>query len=167
MLGIWLLCFLSFYGIYGNLIGARWISSGRLEEKSITERSSQISDAVSLIKKYPVWGVGAGNYTYKVSTDLYPGKPSWFYQPVHNVYLLIVSELGILGLIFLILGFGWIGYNIKKAFKENLPSWVYLYLSIILGFAVIALFDHYLWTLAVGMWMGFVLIINYKRSFNL
>ena len=93
----------------------------------------------------------------------------WQYQPVHNVFLLIWSELGIIGLALFI----WIlevVFSVKaavsrppatkalraggtvgqKKIKEYLGRDLLLFRGILLGFLFVALFDHYLWDIQQG-----------------
>ena len=77
----------------------------------------------------------------------------WRYQPVHNLYLLIATETGILGLV-LFLGF--IFLLVWKTRRPNIrvdadircprTFYVILFFILLLGF-----FDHYFWTLQQGM----------------
>lgn len=123
---------------------------------------------VSLIAARPL-GVGIGNqlfYSYDRGIfDAYglPARGQW--QPIHNLYLLMASEIGIAGLIvFLIF--------ILTLFIENCPdfvadsrrgrrklnienSTVALMLFTLLLFG---LFDHFLWDLQAGRLMLWVVI---------
>ena len=80
-------------------------------------------------------------------------------EPVHNVFLLITAEIGIVGLI-LIIGL-FISITIKIC-KAHSPQAI-LASATLTGLGVISLFDHYLWTLApgrmilglaLGLWAG-------------
>ena len=83
----------------------------------------------------------------------------WVFQPVHNIYLLIAAETGILGLAsFLTFLF----FIFKKAW-EKIKSlaggeriYLYSFLFIAYNFLFIGLFDHFLWDLQQGQllfWM--------------
>jgi uncharacterized membrane protein (Fun14 family) len=71
-------------------------------------------------------------------------------QPVHNILLLLISEIGILGLgIITWLLFGW--WKVKKWTKEDL---------LIIGVIVLSgMMDHYWLTLPQNMWL-LVLVIG-------
>lgn len=60
------------------------------------ERGRYIKGAINILLTHPFFGVGIGRYTNAVQS-LYPNHPAWSYQPVHNIYLLILVELGIVG----------------------------------------------------------------------
>ncbi len=73
--------------------GSRFLSSFSLQDGSNTERLRLWHEAMLHIAKRPLLGVGLGNYPLVV-------KPSATYREpiyVHNLYLDIVVELGIIG----------------------------------------------------------------------
>ena len=88
--------------------------------------------------KHPLIGVGLGNYltelpNYLVSRQIY------FLQPVHNIYLLILSETGVIGFSF----FLFVLWNtLKNRFRIIHYS---LFIILFLG-----LVDHYPLTLQQG-----------------
>ena len=84
------------------------------------------------------------------------------YQPIHNVYILIICELGLIALLWLaiIIDFG---RNIKRDPASIEPIGV----SILCAIMIISLFDHYFWTQAVGqslLWLG---LTFYFSSFKM
>ncbi|MBI3109609.1 O-antigen ligase family protein [Candidatus Daviesbacteria bacterium] len=102
---------------------------------TILRREGLSIEAWEMFKSAPLFGVGLNNFI-SAQQDLVSG-PSRFLQPVHNIFLLELSETGIIGLIGFI---GLIGYFLK------LPSIRYtLYAILFLG-----LFDHYFLTLPQG-----------------
>ena len=115
------------------------------------------------LKSLNWFGVGAGNFVnWLMVKDR--NLPRNFYQPVHNIYLLIYSETGILGiatfilfLIFLIKDF------IVSTKMEKLYH--YSFLVLFLSFLFIGLFDHFLWTLQQGrlmFWLLCALLTSFK-----
>lgn len=72
---------------------------------SMASRVPQIEIASNIIKAHPVIGIGINNYAEVM--HLYDNTSeritSWFPNVVHNVYLLIASEIGIPGLCFFLL----------------------------------------------------------------
>jgi O-antigen ligase len=84
--------------LYRDLALTRLSQDTRLEVKSNTERIASLRDATMIIKNNWLTGVGIGNYTLALE-KFYPDQPSWFYQPAHNVFLLVWSEAGIAGII--------------------------------------------------------------------
>jgi len=56
-------------------------------------------DAKNLIQKNWLIGVGPGNYVEAVA-KINPSQAFWYYQPVHNYFVLLFAELGVFGLLF-------------------------------------------------------------------
>jgi O-antigen ligase len=112
---------------------------GRLERISISERAEAVLQAKKIIKENLLTGVGLGNYTVALQENN-QDKTVWQNQPVHNIYLLLLAELGILGLLI----FAWLLFTIIK--KTRLT-----YLTPLLIFLIIGFFDHYLLTLPIGL----------------
>jgi O-antigen ligase len=137
-----------FSAVFWEPISTRLTGTERLEIKSTSERLSYFGEAWQIIKAHPFLGVGLGNYTLAVHNEIDQNLQAWDYQPVHNIYLLVLAELGIVGfllcltLVFLI---------IKKIPITNYQLPIFL--------LFIGLFDHYLWTLYFGVmlfWIYFV-----------
>lgn len=130
-----------------DLFLTRTSTSSRLEQKSLDERTSYFVQSLSIIKKNPILGVGAGNYTVaekKLDND---SHAFWFYQPVHNYWLLLWSEIGIIGLSgALIFCFSWFTLSLRK------NTWP-LFLAIL----ILSLFDHWLWTSPLGLMLFFMI----------
>lgn len=134
-------------------------ATGRLENQSLSERQQQFQDAYALIKREPVRGMGYGNMPAAVYDQLERGRESVHrYQPVHNMYLLSVVELGgVGGLVFLALLLMALRANLRQVFQQR--SWVTLTaLSALAALLVIGLFDHYLWTLSAGAMLLWLII---------
>ena len=72
----------------------------RLEIKSYSERAESLKDSLLIIKKHWLSGSGIGNYTLALRDQAKPGEPGYYYQPAHNVLMLVWAEAGIFGLIF-------------------------------------------------------------------
>lgn len=141
----------------------RFQSSSRLEAQSGKVRQKLFQESVTLIQRHLMIGVGAGNFTHSVFYELDSTKKSWEYQPVHNIYLLILSELGIFGLFVFFL----------FCIFPFLFSWKqknFLGLSLLCALFTLGIFDHYLWSLYFGtmlFWtvLGFSLT-QQKTSLN-
>ena len=136
--------------IYRPLIQIRTSASNRLEIKSNTERLAGYSEAWQIIKKNPLTGVGLENYTIALQKNI-PGQPAWFYQPVHNVFVLALSELGVPVFLFVIALL--LYYFITHRHKFLFFTFHFSFFVII----ILALFDHFFWTLPSGMLLIFVI----------
>jgi len=71
-----------------------------VEQKSLNERLVLAQNALALIKKRPLLGVGLGNFI-PAQAEILPfvRQDVNLLQPVHNIYLLIASETGLIGLL--------------------------------------------------------------------
>jgi len=132
----------------------RFFGHSRLEQQSVEERVGSVGESRSLLSGSWWHGVGYGNYTVALER-LQPGLRSWRYQPVHNIFLLALTELGVIGLgLFL-----WLLWIILSPLTTRSSPLVpvaggYWLMAIIFT----ALFDHYWWT-APSMVLLFWLVI--------
>ena len=101
---------------------------------------------VSLYDK-PFFGVGSGNFV-NWFREINPGLAPNLYQPVHNIYLLIFSEAGILGLTAFLLFLIFLAKNYFKI-KFEQPFYYSLFI-IFLSLLFFGLFDHFLFTIQQG-----------------
>jgi O-antigen ligase len=121
------------------------------EEFSNQTRAWLIQGTLSIIRDHPVFGVGAGAYIVERALRAPYG---FLVEPVHNLPLLLIAELGLPGVLLLILVTIVISVGILRA---NRPDAV-LFSAIVAGLLATMLFDHYLWSLAPGrMLLGLVL----------
>lgn len=112
------------------------------DSTSIIERTQFLSYAPEVIAKHWLFGVGAGQYIFALADVV--NLDWWMYQPVHNVFVLVLDEIGLIGFIGLI---GLMGLIYKKGAAPNMITlWAAL--------LVLASFDHYLWS----SWSGLALV---------
>jgi O-antigen ligase len=144
--------------IYAPLIYTRTSLSGRLEQRSVAERMDGYANAWHIISEHAVCGVGIGNYTVWLQ-DLHPGLPGYTYEPVHMSFLLLLSEIGVVGVGLLLVVFLSLGYLLWQA---CICRWkLVLFGSVIM--VILGFFDHYLVSSYVGLVSGgavFMLIIR-------
>jgi len=135
--------------IYQPFILSRLAAKTTLEDISLNRRERLIEQSYQLISARPLSGIGLGNYT-AVIWEKFPNFKTNENQPVHNVYLLIMSELGLIGLVIFL---GWQAAVLWLAFgRKN-----YLFLSLALALIIISFFDHYLWTQYAGLLMIYLI----------
>ncbi|MFA6421788.1 MAG: O-antigen ligase family protein [Candidatus Buchananbacteria bacterium] len=148
--GIIIFCILGF--LFYPIISGRVLINNRLEHKSISERVLLINESTQIIKSN-IFGVGVGNYTFSL-LKIKPGQPGWSYQPVHNIYLLILAEIGVIGFVlYLLICFLAIIYAIRH--KK------FIFLGLFVSLLIIGFWDHYLWSGWQGMalfWLCFGLV---------
>lgn len=131
-------------------------------DKSISLRKTYQKTANLIILKNIPNGVGLGNFiptAKKFSPEISP----WNLQPVHNLYLLIASELGLIGLLlFLVTIFFYVAHNLRLHLLTKYPLNLFFILVLLAGF-----FDHYFWTLHQGQlifWVSLALISISKTT---
>ncbi len=131
---------------YGDLVEARILGKGRIEEKSINERVSQSGEAIQIIRENLFLGVGVGNYT-KALSEVVKDKPSWYYQPVHNTFLLIWAEIGLIGFLFFL---GVLQLLFARYIRNFQNNEIYR-LPILISLIFLLMFDHWWWSLHFGV----------------
>lgn len=113
------------------------------DPESLKKRWELIIVAIKMIKESLFLGVGAGNFLVRLP-EYGVRSPILWLQPVHNIYLFILSELGLLGVLVL----GWITeiykLKIKKITVELLP---------VMAIILTGMSDHYWVTLIQNMWL--------------
>lgn len=132
-----------------NVVVQRFIST-KLSDESIVQRQELISQSLTMFGASPLFGVGLNNFYNNLSFTL-SGQRSQFTQPVHNIFLLVLSETGIvgfLGLCFIFLK------SLRVAFGKHQP---YLLLSL-LAIIFLGMFDHYFLTLQQGQLMLSIIV---------
>jgi len=146
-----------------------------IEKNSLTEREQQWAEFKTVYAKSRVTGVGISQYLANI-IKLRDANAGWIYQdalggwiyqaktnsdypqPVHNVFLLVLAELGIIGLIIFcaVLAAGlWELWRTKSS-----PTKIILGVTWV-GLIVLGLLDHYLWDLQQGkllFWLVLALI---------
>jgi len=120
-----------------------------LEDQSVTLRQFYNQASFSLIHDSPWQGVGLGNFVWEMKEAL-PLLNDWVHQPVHNIYLLISSEVGLIGLIVFLM---FLYRLLRQSKKEN-----YILFIIVFCLFFIGLFDHFLWTLQQGQLMFWLIL---------
>lgn len=113
------------------------------DEEAVTQRLAYNKIAQSVSQANPLLGIGLGQFVGNLMQK-YKHYPAIFYQPVHNIYLLISSETGYVGLgtfLLFLLSLFIGGFRKIKSFA---------FLAFGFSFLLIGFFDHFLWTLQQG-----------------
>lgn len=154
---------LLFVNLHAGLFFSRLKGEGRLENISVAERLDYFSVWQKIIKRDWLFGAGIGNYSLAMA-GTEPGRPSYYYQPIHNVFLLVWAEVGFLSVI--ALG-GLVGHLFATSYKQLKAGLAgnYAGLALIAELAVFSVFDHWLWSLHSGLFL-FVLIIGLHVNKN-
>lgn len=114
-----------------------------LDTESLSRRLQLNLAAIKIWADHPLFGVGLNQFTASLSS-LQPIDPTLrFFQPVHNIYLLLLSETGLIGFVILCIVF-W------KTFFKNYSLIANRYSLPIIMLMLIGLVDHYPLTLQTG-----------------
>lgn len=149
--------------VIGTLItGLLFVLPLSVSDESVLVRQKLNIFALSVIGNHWATGVGLGNFVLSFTGD----RNVIFIvgiQPTHNVYLLALSEIGIVGVggFFMILAYYY--WHMKKYLTPvGIDTPAYGAALIALGF--LGLFDHYLWSLQQGQLLTAWLIGLYLSS---
>ncbi|NJN45070.1 MAG: O-antigen ligase family protein [Anaerolineae bacterium] len=172
IIGIFILISLSLSPLVFPRLG---VSETDTEQVSIFTRHWLVERTWELIQERPVFGTGIGTYPIALSKHV---EPHFGIEPVHNVLLLAVEELGIFGVVCIF----FIGITITTkilfdlhlfpSFRKNEPNGVLItpkpnvvvFSGTLIGILVICGFDHYFWTLAPGRLMFFTVLGIWARD---
>ena len=163
LFGLFLVSCIICIAILSPYLKARFFTIS-LEEEAIDLRFFYNRMAGEMIKEKPFLGIGIGNFVnYSQNYPAYlraaskmlkvdpsyakasEGKiPDWLFQPVHNIYLLIGAEMGIIGLVFFLL---FIGSQLLLKLRRLLFNPLFF---LVICFLLLGLTDHYFWTLQSG-----------------
>ncbi len=124
----------------------RYASIFNFDNLTFLRREQLSLTAFTLWTKHPLFGVGLNNFIPSAADFLLSG-PNRFLQPVHNIFLLSLSETGLIGLVGLI---SLIGYPIFKLVKFQISNFKFQILTIWATIIFLGMFDHYFLTLPQG-----------------
>lgn len=121
---------------------------------SIAERLTLTQASLDIAAQNPVFGVGNTNFlTHLASLNLTSLAQTRLIQPVHNVFLLVLAENGLIGFSLFIIFLFFVSKNAKSKIK------LLLFVSLLFFMTV----DHFLWTIHQGQ-MLFWLSLSYLAS---
>jgi len=124
-----------------------------IDHQSVVDRVMLENVSRETILINPLVGTGIGTYVIYLY-DNYSGKITnyWQFQPDHNSYLLIASEIGIPGVIMYLYLIYLIYSIVNKSADMGIDNAnctkyeICLFRTMIIAFLVISFFDHYFWT---------------------
>lgn len=120
---------------------------------SIAERLTLTSVSLDVVSSNLLFGVGNTNFlTHLAALDLTSLAQTRLIQPVHNIFLLILAENGILGFL-LFCAFLFI---VSQRVKDKISFLLYL------AILIFGTFDHFLWTLHQGqilLWLVLAIVV--------
>lgn len=120
-----------------------------LTSESVVVRQHLNAAAVKMWQQSPILGVGLGNFLIHLP-EVLPSRTVYFLQPVHNIYLLVLSETGVVGL-FTFLLFLWRAIrDKKKVISKTANSFFISYRLSLIAYLFLGLVDHYPLTIQQG-----------------
>jgi hypothetical protein len=138
-----------------TLLAPSWAAAlrggGTLEDRSLSERADQYHEWPATMQAAD-WLIGSGprSYVFTLAT-IHPDRGVWEYQPIHNVPLLVLAEVGLLGLIAMIAWIVTLDRQNFARFPDRQAAYAHGMGKVLF---VIIFFDHYLWS----SWAGLILV---------
>jgi len=151
--------FLVFFVVLFNLEQSFFSRLLFTDAESFNDRVTYFNISKSIFYHNP-FGVGLGNFTFNLPDYTALKLAPWQFQPVHNAYMLMLNEIGILGafsFVALFVSFAaGVFLKMKKA-VGNLKTLGPILLAIISSIFVVGMFDHYTASLYQGMALLFLI----------
>ncbi|MGB0757410.1 MAG: O-antigen ligase family protein [Patescibacteria group bacterium] len=140
VLFIGLITTLLWVGLFPKPFLARLQGTQPLERQSIEERTLSYADSLAVSKDYALFGTGFGTYTHALIKK-YPERVLSINQPVHNSWLLVLNEIGVLAIAVL----GAIFIRVYMAARSRRVAGAFL-----VALVVLMVFDHWWVSLVFG-----------------
>lgn len=136
------------------LVVVRFISVFTFDTLAVLRRQELSDYAIKLFIQHPLFGIGLNNFINLLGSEKVLVGTSRFLQPVHNIFLLISAETGLVGSIGFLAFLGTAVYkNLTSSFEFPKVLLGNIFIIIFLGF-----FDHYFLTLPQGQRMLFLIL---------
>jgi hypothetical protein len=136
-----------------------------IEDLAITTRMEYVKISKDMLIDKP-YGVGIGNFTLEMQNFAERKLMPWDLQPVHNIFLLAMNEVGIWIFPVIVWLFAEIFSTILKKRREFVSGgdrrYGFLLLSFFFAILTIGNLDHYLFSLMQGQFLLFfyLLLVN-------
>lgn len=131
-------------------------------QQADSERMQYIKVASNLIAEHPWFGVGFNNFQLYLDR-FQPAPPGQaLFTKVHNIYLLVASEMGLIGFGALLLFILSILKTASKAVFVSMNQETAFLFSVFLGLLLIGIFDFYLLNTQSGrlLFFGFAALLH-------
>jgi len=133
---------------------ARYGVANLAGEQALNLRVFYNQAAAGLMGKHLFVGTGQGNFVTALAQN-HADLAFWVWQPVHNVYLLVAAETGIIGLLAFL---AFLFLTIKAAWRRK-SEFNNSHLLFVIGCLLFfGLFDHFLWDLQQGQLLFWILL---------
>ena len=133
-------------------------SDSILSTLSVDRRTALLESAGKLVAEKPFYGWGLNSFVYTFQQFYVPVGVVNFVQPVHNVYALLASEIGVIGAVW----FGLLSlYGVFYSFRRGSPVYGVVLLEIIF----MSSFDHYFFTIH-QTFLLFILTLGFALTYT-
>jgi len=133
------------------------------DSQNLDARALYKGVASYMISQNPFFGVGVGNFVNEFrKLGIFQKDKDYLYQPVHDTYLLIASEIGILGFLIFLWFIFLLLKDIKKYQMEH--SLKMIYFGSIFSLMMLFFTDHYFWDLEQGRFLMWFLLAYISSS---
>lgn len=124
---------------------ANRLFSTNFNEESSVQRQELISLSFKIFNQNSIFGVGLGNFLPSLPSVQKSFPTTFYLQPVHNIFILVLIETGVVGFIFFI----WFLIETYKHLLINLKTHAVFFMCLT-AILILGLFDHYFLTLQQG-----------------
>ncbi len=128
------------------LMTSRVFQLGSDDVLSVTRRIDLNKIAILMWQDYPILGIGLNQFIYQLGNYWENMNATRFYQPVHNIYLLILTELGAIGFVVIMSTLLKTTISVWKKLPVEIRGWWFF-------IGITGLFDHYWITLPSTYYM--------------
>jgi len=128
------------------LMTSRVFQLGSDDVLSVTRRIDLNKIAILMWQDFPILGIGLNQFIYQLGNYWENMNATRFYQPAHNIYLLVLAELGAVGFVVIM----------STLLKTIIIAWGKLPIEIRgwwIFISITGLFDHYWITLPATYYM--------------
>ncbi len=135
------------------LLFVRFESAFNFDQISLTRREELAESAWTIAKEHPFVGVGLNNYIPTAVDSSFLSGTNRFLQPVHNIFLLMLSEAGLVGFL------GFLVFFVSPLFfhSENNLLKKSQIVAFLLTISFLGMLDHYFLTLPQGQRILFLI----------
>ncbi len=143
------------------LLSVRFGVTSSYEVRSVVERAQGIHSAWDIAQDQLWFGGGIGNYVFTLFEYDHELR-GWQYEPVHNIFFLVLVEIGVVGLVLIVLSFSALLWWLYGQMGTQKYVWFFVFCGVLV-YGVIGLFDHYVVSLYSGLmlsgvWWGMIFL---------
>lgn len=150
-----------------------WLSArATWNDSAVIERGIFNNAAIETIRDNWLIGTGPGSNLIVLHEKLISEYDYWLIQPVHNYFLITISELGLIGVLILIIILYFLGLILIKTLsrlkqKDINIEWGIALTSIAVTLFILFWFDHYfytIWPAQILLWFMIGLIARETKN---